>query len=103
MISLAIRGGIVVDEIVEQLLSTHSCPSYMLAKGKGRKLSPGKSCASAIAYKIAEIKDMLKKECNGSQGSTEEPIDPSLLCECGAIMERAEGCFVCRNCGYSKC
>jgi ribonucleoside-diphosphate reductase alpha chain len=103
MISLAIRGGIAVDEIVEQLLSTHSCPSYMLAKGKGRKLSPGKSCASAIAYKIAEIKDMLKKECNGSQGSTEEPIDPSLLCECGAIMERAEGCFVCRNCGYSKC
>lgn len=103
MVSLAIRGGIAVDEIVEQLLSTHSCPSYMLAKGKGRKLSPGKSCASAIAYKIAEIKDMLKKECNGSQGSTEEPIDPSLLCECGAIMERAEGCFVCRNCGYSKC
>jgi ribonucleoside-diphosphate reductase alpha chain len=103
MISLAIRGGIAVDEIVEQLLSTHSCPSYMLAKGKGRKLSPGKSCASAIAYKIAEIKDMLKKECNGSQGPTEEPIDSSLLCECGAIMERTEGCFVCRNCGYSKC
>ena len=105
MISLAIRGGIAVDEIVEQLLSTHSCPAYMLAKGRGRKLSPGKSCASAIAYKIAEIKDMLKK-CNGSQGpteETEEPIDPSLLCECGAIMERAEGCFVCRNCGYSKC
>ena len=103
MISLAIRGGIAVDEIVEQLLSTHSCPSYMMAKGKGRKLSPGKSCASAIAYKIAEIKDMLKKECNGSQSSTEEPIDPSLLCECGAIMERAEGCMVCKNCGYSKC
>jgi ribonucleoside-diphosphate reductase alpha chain len=103
MISLAIRGGIAVDEIVEQLLSTHSCPSYMLAKGKGKKLSPGKSCASAIAHKIAEIKDMLKKECNGSQGSTEEPVDPSLLCECGAIMERTEGCFVCRNCGYSKC
>ncbi len=103
MISLAIRGGIAVDEIVEQLLSTHPCPAYMLAKGKGRKLSPGKSCVSAIANKIVEIKDMLKKECDGSQGSTEEPIDPSLLCECGAIMERAEGCFVCRNCGYSKC
>lgn len=103
MISLAIRGGIPVDEIVEQLLSTHPCPSYMLAKGKGEKLSPGKSCASAIAYKIAEIKDMLKKEYNGPQGPTEEPIDPSLLCECGAIMERAEGCMVCKNCGYSKC
>ena len=103
MISLAIRGGIAVDEIVEQLLSTHPCPAYMLAKGKGRKLSPGKSCVSAIANKIVEIKDMLKKECDGSQGSTEEPINPSLLCECGAIMERAEGCFVCRNCGYSKC
>ncbi len=103
MISLAIRGGIAVDKIVEQLLSTHPCPAYMLAKGKGRKLSPSKSCVSAIANKIVEIKDMLKKECDGSQGSTEEPINPSLLCECGAIMERAEGCFVCRNCGYSKC
>lgn len=103
MISLAIRGGIAVDKIVEQLLSTHPCPAYTLAKGKGRKLSPGKSCVSAIANKIVEIKDMLKKECDGSQGSTEEPINPSLLCECGAIMERAEGCFVCRNCGYSKC
>lgn len=103
LISLAIRGGIPVEEIVEQLQGTHSCPSYMLARGKGKNLSPGRSCASAIAYKIAEIKDILKQECNGSQKSTEEPIDPSLLCECGAIMERAEGCFVCRNCGYSKC
>ena len=103
MISLAIRGGIDVDEIVEQLLGTHSCPSYMLAKGKGRNLSHGKSCASAIAYKIAEIKAMLEKECNGSHDSMEQPIDPSLLCECGAKMERAEGCMVCRNCGNSKC
>jgi ribonucleoside-diphosphate reductase alpha chain len=62
LISLAIRGGIPVEEIVEQLQGTHSCPSYMLARGKGKNLSPGRSCASAIAYKVAKIKEELDKK-----------------------------------------
>jgi len=49
LISLAIRGGIPVEEIVGQLNSTHPCPSYMMAHATGRKTSKGKSCASAIA------------------------------------------------------
>lgn len=103
LISLAIRGGISLEEIVEQLQGTHSCPSFMLAKGKGRKLSPGKSCASAIAYKIAEIKEELDKQISENNGSREIIIDESMLCECGQKLERAEGCLVCRNCGFSKC
>ena len=108
LISLAIRGGIDVKEVIEQLQSTHACPSYQLARGRGKKLSPGKSCASAIARKLTEIKAELAVRCNGGhapQGSEADVPDAlSGICEmCGLKMDRAEGCWVCRNCGYSKC
>ncbi|MFZ5595870.1 MAG: adenosylcobalamin-dependent ribonucleoside-diphosphate reductase [Bacillota bacterium] len=104
LISLAIRGGIGIDEIIEQLTGTHSCPAYMLARGKGKAISPGKSCASAIARKLAEIKSELDLQCNGhSPDSADEP-EGSPRCEvCGQELNRAEGCYVCINCGFSKC
>ena len=105
LISLAIRGGIGVDKIIEQLTGTHSCPSYMMARGKGKALSPGKSCASAIAKKLAEIKAELIVSCNGhSDDGPVDEVDEYLKCEiCGHRLNRAEGCLVCRNCGFSKC
>lgn len=103
LISLAIRGGLPVDEIVEQLMSTHACPSYMAAKGKGKVLSPGKSCPSAIAKKIAEVKANLDRKYNGNPVPLNQK-GSDLRCEvCGERLEKAEGCFVCRSCGFSKC
>lgn len=55
LISLAIRGGIPVEEVIGQLNSTHPCPSYMMAHATGRKASKGKSCASAIANVLREL------------------------------------------------
>ncbi len=108
LISLAIRGGIDVKEVIEQLQSTHACPSYQLARGWGKKLSPGKSCASAIARKLTEIKVELAERCNGGQAPAayENTVADAMsgICEmCGLKMDRAEGCWVCRNCGYGKC
>ncbi len=104
LISLAIRGGIGVDEIIEQLTGTHSCPSYMLAKGKGKQLSPGKSCASAIARKLLEIKAELDLKCNGNSNGYNSEQANAPKCEvCGQELKRAEGCLVCMNCGFSKC
>lgn len=104
LISLAIRGGIGVDEIIEQLTGTHSCPSYMMARGKGRDLSPGKSCASAIARKLSEIKAELDKQINGNFNGIPDEPDDQLKCEmCGQELRMAEGCYVCSNCGFSKC
>jgi len=98
LISLAIRGGISVREIIGQLNSTHSCPSYMIAKGKGKNVSAGRSCASAIANKLTEV----IKQINGH--SLDKKEDNAIICEeCGQPMIRAEGCIVCRNCGYSHC
>ena len=95
LVSLAIRGGISVQEIVEQLESTHSCPSYMLAKGKGKRVSPGRSCASAIARKLREIQREL--------GLDKKPEPASVCPDCGSVLEHAEGCMTCRGCGFSKC
>lgn len=110
LISLAIRGGIPVQEIIEQLQSTHACPSYQLARGRGKKLSPGKSCASAIARKLIEVQAELALHCNGRREGTaagDGGVDldqPPDVCEiCGLRMTRAEGCYVCPNCGFAKC
>lgn len=104
LISLAIRGGIGVNEIIEQLTGTHSCPAYMLARGKGKNLSPGKSCASAIAKQLSQIKAELDLRCNGNSNGRKPEEGNAPQCEvCGQELRRAEGCLVCQNCGFSKC
>ena len=90
LISLAIRGGIPVEEIVEQLQGTHSCPSYMLARGKGKNLSPGRSCASAIAYKVAKIRGAGQKVQRKSQ-QEEMLADNTMLCQCGQNSSEPKG------------
>lgn len=104
LISLAIRGGISIESITEQLEGTHSCPSYMLARGKGKKVSPGKSCASAIAKQLNQVKAELDQRCGGG---CRDRIDTEKgqICEaCGeAALARAEGCLICKNCGAARC
>lgn len=104
LISLAIRGGISIESITEQLEGTHSCPSYMLARGKGKKVSPGKSCASAIAKQLNQVKAELDRRCGGVCADKAGAVTGNICEACGeATLERAEGCLVCRNCGAAKC
>lgn len=107
LISLAIRGGIPVDEVIGQLNSTHPCPSYMMAHATGRKASKGKSCASAIAN---VLKELVANKTTTSVGGAK--LDVSNLSteiykekcpNCGGGIVRIEGCTSCPECGYSKC
>ncbi len=102
LISLAIRGGIPVDEVIGQLNSTHPCPSYMMAHATGRKTSKGKSCASAIANVLRELQAEPVKISVLSVN--EEKVFAREKCpNCGADTIKVEGCTSCMECGYSKC
>ena len=97
LLSAALRGGIPVNYLIEQLNKSGTCPSFQYKKGKGEKLSKGKSCASAMAN---VLKDILK-EFNDH----EEVVNniKNVCPECGEELIFEAGCNSCRNCGYSKC
>ena len=101
LISLAIRGGIPVEEVIEQLNSTHPCPSYMMAHATGRKTSKGKSCVSAIANVLRELqaKPVPKKVTVKTCTVTNREKCPN----CGSGTVHVEGCTSCPECGYSRC
>jgi len=61
LISLALRGGIPLEKVVDQLNSTHKCGAYMYHKGTGKKVSRGKSCPSAIGLMLLEIQKKIKE------------------------------------------
>ena len=110
LMSAALRGGVPVEYIIEQLQKSGSCPSYQYARGKGKEVSKGKSCPSAIAYVLQSVVDSLKAEddCDDGCCETVEKVAPSAeggVCpECGENEVVHEGgCLTCRNCGWSKC
>lgn len=121
LMSLALRGGVSIDKVVDQLLSAGSCPSYQTARGAGKDVSKGASCAGAIALKLREVKETLDSEEDGTFSSRPtvelndieeykdedvdvEEEDKSAKCpECGAKIEKSSGCTLCRSCGWSKC
>mgnify|MGYP000270948510 CR=1 FL=1 len=107
LISLAIRGGIPVEEVIEQLNSTHPCPSYMMSHATGRKTSKGKSCASAIANVLKELQSKSVQKTTTSVGDKklkDEKVPTSEKCpNCGSGTIHVEGCTSCPECGYSRC
>ncbi len=116
LISLALRSGVNLDEIVSQLKGIR-CPSPIWQNGRLIL-----SCSDAIGAALSRYLDE-----NGENDTSEEvpvysnPDDLSNLShtlngksglrgemagvcpDCGGVLENAEGCLVCRVCGFSKC
>jgi ribonucleoside-diphosphate reductase alpha chain len=90
MASLALRAGVKVDEVVDQLKGIH-CQSCAFARAKGNQVD-GTSCPDIMAKCI-------KEAC-----SKHKPVeDTSEKCpECGKPVRHEGGCVVC-DCGFSKC
>lgn len=119
MTSLALRGGIKVDEVVKNLNSA-ICAACTNARNKGDK-TIAKSCASCIATAILEMQKTLKGGKNAYNPAYEDievldevPKDVvmtkiatkalSRCPECRASALVPDGkCLYCNNCGYSKC
>ena len=88
--SLALRSGIEVEKIVEQLKGI--CGEHPIFGGEGMVLS----IPDAIG-KILE-KRYLKKQINVNKNGLGNTCP-----ECGNVIVFEEGCMICHSCGYSKC
>jgi ribonucleoside-diphosphate reductase alpha chain len=106
LISLALRAGVDPDAVARQLGGVR-CPSP--AWNNGNKVV---SCADGISKALAQhLKDLdTKLPLPDSFAAEAEPAIESLvnrlagMClDCGSTLEFADGCSVCRNCGYSRC
>ncbi len=111
LVSIALRSGISVEEILDQLRGIR-CPSTV--RQSGLKCT---SCPDAIAKVIKKVYDLqngikqVDKTPAKVQGATvEKNVETAInekmfkYCpECGSPLEHEGGCISCRNCGYSKC
>ena len=104
MASLALRSGVKVSEVVDQLKGI-SCPACTAMKAKGKKID-GISCADIIAKTIEEFSNIntLTKE---NTHRVELPVPKGNFTKCPGCGEMTliheAGCVICGNCGYSKC
>jgi ribonucleoside-diphosphate reductase alpha chain len=98
LVSLAFRSNIEPHEITTQLrgISCHN-PTW----ASGGKIS---SCSDALSKAIeryAQITD--GDNGNGSKKYSKNVFMYGACPECGGAVEHAEGCAVCRDCGFTKC
>lgn len=126
MISLAARGGIGIDKILDQLKSCGVCPSYAVRSATKKDTSKGSCCPVAVGNALREMHDEIQEIiCECKEGRTPKaaelnPIDQAVvnkmaeLAMAAAVMEECPnchektlihqgGCIQCNSCGYSKC
>lgn len=111
MISIALRAGVDVKDVADQLASTINCPSFASSRAKGILLSPGSSCASAVGKALIDLNKefqimfkAMKQVEEEMDDNNDENIGLELCPECGKkSLEMSGGCKTCKECGWSKC
>lgn len=99
LISTALRSGMDVESIVEQLRGIR-CHSTLRKGGDVKVLS----CPDAIGRVLQTVAQMQSEKIAPlvMQDEPEGP-DDSKCPECGKPLAFEGGCNICRSCGYSKC
>jgi len=112
LISLSLRGGIPIENIIDQLESVDICSSYTNARTKGKPVSKGASCPHAIANILKQAVKDVKSKFENTNTKAEiktdlasiEIINDSKSCpECKEPLINEGSCICCKSCGYSKC
>lgn len=108
MISLSARGGISLNDIVDQLMSTGSCPSYAARSAVKRDTSIGSCCPVAIAHALKDMYEEFQGLFSSSEkvqkSEKELNNNKNNKCPvCGSELTFEGGCNICKNCGWSKC
>jgi ribonucleoside-diphosphate reductase alpha chain len=110
LISVGLRGGMDVDEIIEQLKGIR-CHSTLRQKSNKNDIKV-LSCPDAIARTIEKIKKMNQftgikvgdiESLIEEVPSSKEKLYHGTCPECGAEITHQDGCVICPNCGFSKC
>jgi ribonucleoside-diphosphate reductase alpha chain len=112
LVSLALRAGISVDNIIEQLKGirgpmptisrlgvVHSIPD---AISKVLISHTNKGQTQLTEFEEPKDSQLMVKENNGSISVADAGILPECP-ECQGILEISEGCMVCHSCGFSQC
>jgi ribonucleoside-diphosphate reductase alpha chain len=94
LVSIAIRSGIDLDSVKEQLKGIRC--ATCIADSDTHVLSCPDAIAKAIDFYLNGTN---KFDLSATKGPRSLVVCP----ECGDVMEPEGGCYVCRNCGYSKC
>jgi len=122
LISLLLRAGVPIEEVIDQALSIRPCKAYTdRTKSKG-DTSKGTSCASAIGYALKELQTKIHNRCfsDDTDISDEEVevtrkekatiIQTDILTEsvnkcpeCGTELLPDGSCMLCPICGWNKC
>nr|DAH20506.1 MAG TPA: ribonucleotide-diphosphate reductase subunit alpha [Caudoviricetes sp.] len=117
LISLALRGGIPIESIIETAKSVRPCHSFCDRRKDYGDTSKGTSCPSAIGWALEDLQKKINSMCSfdDENDDVEFEKDASLgvsnkinysdnKCpECGGELKHEGGCIVCNNCGWSKC
>ena len=117
MMSLAARGGVKIDAILDQLKSCGTCPSYAVRAATKHDTSVGSCCPVAVGNALRdmhnEIQERLKncvpdtREKRNVKMSNFKPQDITEYEECPECHHKtlihSGGCVQCVDCGWSKC
>lgn len=111
MISLAARGGVDLDHIVDQLKSSGTCPSYAVRTATKHDTSKGSCCPVAIGNALIDmhnefIRKYVGKEndsCECAEQDHSNSKDAAKCPQCGSELVFEGGCNTCKSCGWSKC
>lgn len=102
MVSLALRSGVKIDEIEDQLKGIH-CPACQMAKVKGNPVD-GLSCPDIVARTLREFVNGDFTICQQFSEEEKPILASGPKCpECGEPLQATSGCWSCQSCGYSKC
>jgi len=112
LISLALRSGIKAEEIINQLQMIRGLRPIMqddgtvvfsvpdaVAKALEKFLSDTQKQLTLNGFDSKSSVPKLNVKTETSNAGTEGEICPN----CGGVLIFTNGCFVCRDCGYSKC
>lgn len=99
LVSIALRSGISVDAIVEQI-SGIRCPACIRREGVNVTSCP--DAISKVIKKYMDTDSIVNKRTVMTKG--QDGADEANKCpECGHPVNHESGCIVCAQCGYSKC